>query len=101
MFMSELTIQFGQLVRKYRKEKNMSQEQLALLCNIDRSYLGRIERGEVNPTLEKIYECPSYWLKGLELHEQERIANKEYEQRLVARKEAESVLQTVSDADES
>ncbi|OTG57148.1 transcriptional regulator [Acinetobacter sp. ANC 4204] len=56
MFMSELTIQFGQLVRKYRKEINMSQEQLALLCNIDRSYLGRIERGEVNPTLEKIYE---------------------------------------------
>lgn len=56
MFMSELTIQFGQLVRKYRKESNMSQEQLALLCNMDRSYLGRIERGEVNPTLEKIYE---------------------------------------------
>ena len=56
MFMSELTIQFGQLVRKHRKERNMSQEQLALLCNIDRSYLGRIERGEVNPTLEKIYE---------------------------------------------
>ena len=56
MFMSELTIQFGQLVRKYRKERNMSQEQLALLCNMDRSYLGRIERGEVNPTLEKIYE---------------------------------------------
>lgn len=51
--------------------------------------------------LEKIYECPSYWLKGLDLHEQERIANKEYEQRLVARKEAESVLQAVSDADES
>lgn len=56
MFMSELTIQFGQLVRKYRKERNMSQEQLALLCNMDRSYLGRIERGEVNLTLEKIYE---------------------------------------------
>ena len=57
MFMSELlAIQFGQLVRKYRKERNMSQEQLALLCNMDRSYLGRIERGEVNPTLEKIYE---------------------------------------------
>ncbi|MDC4748866.1 helix-turn-helix domain-containing protein [Acinetobacter baumannii] len=60
MFMSELTIQFGQLVRKYRKERNMSQEQLALLCNMDRSYLGRIERGEVNPTLEKIYELSSF-----------------------------------------
>ncbi|MDH1487763.1 MULTISPECIES: helix-turn-helix domain-containing protein [Acinetobacter] len=54
--MSELTIQFGQLVRKYRKGRSMSQEQLALLCNMDRSYLGRIERGEVNPTLEKLYE---------------------------------------------
>ena len=52
-------------------------------------------------TFEKIYECPSYWLKGLDLHEQEKIANKEYKQRLVARKESESVLQTVPDADES
>lgn len=49
--MSELSIAFGQLVRKHRKEKNISQERLALLCNIDRSYMGRIERGEVNITL--------------------------------------------------
>ncbi|HFX6310674.1 helix-turn-helix transcriptional regulator [Acinetobacter nosocomialis] len=54
--MSELSSAFGQLVRKYRKEKNISQEKLALLCNIDRSYMGRIERGEVNITLEKLYE---------------------------------------------
>ncbi|WP_089606336.1 helix-turn-helix domain-containing protein [Acinetobacter piscicola] len=59
MFMSELTIQFGQLVRKYRKEKSMSQEHLALLCNMDRSYLGRIERGEVNLTIEKLYQLAS------------------------------------------
>lgn len=56
MFMSELSIQFGHLVRKYRKEKNMSQEQLALWCNMNHSYLGCIERGEVNLTLEKIYD---------------------------------------------
>ncbi len=30
MFMSELTIQFGQLIQKYRKERKISQEQLAL-----------------------------------------------------------------------
>ena len=54
--MSELSIAFGLLVRKYRKEKKISQEKLALLCNIDRSYMGRIERGEVNITLEKAYE---------------------------------------------
>lgn len=57
MFMSELTIQFGQLNRKYRKERKTSQEQLALLSNVDRSYLGRIERGEGKPTLEKYINC--------------------------------------------
>jgi len=57
--MSELSIAFGQLVRKHRKEKNISQEKLALLCNLDRSYMGRIERGEVNVTLERLYELAS------------------------------------------
>lgn len=54
--MSELTILFGLHVREQRKLKKISQEKLALLCNIDRSYMGRIERGEVNITLEKIYD---------------------------------------------
>ncbi|EKF9443172.1 helix-turn-helix transcriptional regulator [Vibrio cholerae] len=34
----------------------MSKNQLALQANIDRSYVGRIERGEVNITLEKAYQ---------------------------------------------
>ena len=54
--MSELTVSFGLKVREQRKLKKLSQEKLALLCNIDRSYMGRIERGEVNITLEKMYE---------------------------------------------
>lgn len=54
--MSELTVSFGLKVREQRKLKKLSQERLALLCNIDRSYMGRIERGEVNITLEKMYE---------------------------------------------
>uniref|UniRef100_UPI0035A21D0B helix-turn-helix domain-containing protein n=1 Tax=Aeromonas caviae TaxID=648 RepID=UPI0035A21D0B len=33
-----------------------SQDKLALLSEIDRSYVGRIERGEVNITLEKAYQ---------------------------------------------
>lgn len=53
--MSELTVSFGLKVREQRKLKKLSQERLALLCNIDRSYMGRIERGEVNITIEKIY----------------------------------------------
>ncbi len=54
--MSELTVSFGLKVREQRKLKKLSQERLALLCNIDRSYMGRIERGEVNITLEKLYD---------------------------------------------
>ena len=54
--MSELTVSFSLKVRAQRKLKKLTQEKLALLCNIDRSYMGRIERGEVNITLEKIYE---------------------------------------------
>ena len=54
--MSELTVAFGLRIREQRKLKKISQEKLALLCNIDRSYMGRIERGEVNVTIEKLYE---------------------------------------------
>ncbi|HAV5025334.1 TPA: transcriptional regulator [Acinetobacter baumannii] len=54
--MQDLSIKIGKLIRKKRKEKEISQEKLALLCNIDRSYLGRIERGEVNITILKLYE---------------------------------------------
>lgn len=55
-FMQDLSEKIGNSIRKKRKEKSISQEKLALLCNIDRSYLGRIERGEVNITILKLYE---------------------------------------------
>ncbi|HHW2681566.1 TPA: helix-turn-helix domain-containing protein, partial [Pseudomonas aeruginosa] len=37
----------------------ISQDALALACSIDRSYMGRIERGEVNITVEKLYRIAS------------------------------------------
>lgn len=52
----DLAIEFGLLVRKIRKEKGISQEHLAFITGIDRSYMGRIERGKVNVTLEKLYQ---------------------------------------------
>ena len=54
--MSDLSVVIGRLVRDSRLERKISQEKLALICDIDRSYLGRIERGEVNITIEKLYE---------------------------------------------
>ncbi|MCP4597882.1 helix-turn-helix transcriptional regulator [Neptuniibacter sp.] len=49
-------VAFGQRIRAIRKEKGLSQESLAALADIDRSYMGHIERGEKNITLTKIYQ---------------------------------------------
>ena len=54
--MNGLAVEFGAQVRAARKSKNISQDQFALLAGIDRSYMGRIERGEINVTLEKVYQ---------------------------------------------
>jgi len=49
-------IAFGSKVRNTRKLQGLSQEKLAELSDTDRSYMGRIERGEKNVTLTKIYQ---------------------------------------------
>lgn len=45
---------FGQAVRVSRLERGISQEALADLAGIDRSYMGGIERGEHNVALINI-----------------------------------------------
>ena len=42
---------FGQRVQELRKERNLSQEQLADLAGVHRTYIGMIERAEKNITL--------------------------------------------------
>ena len=47
----------GAAIRKTRLAKGVSQEELAFLAEVDRSYLGRVERGDNNVailTLAKI-----------------------------------------------
>ena len=53
--MGQLAKAIGKKIRTERKARNLSQDALALACSIDRSYMGRIERGEVNITVEKLY----------------------------------------------
>lgn len=43
---------FAQKLMALRKERNLSQEDLAFLCKIDRTHIGRIERLERTPGLE-------------------------------------------------
>lgn len=53
--MDNLAKALGERIRCQRKVCGLSQDSMALVCNIDRSYVGRIERGEVNITVEKLY----------------------------------------------
>lgn len=54
--MGNLAKELGKKIRLARKARGLSQDMLALICQIDRSYMGRIERGEVNLTVEKLYQ---------------------------------------------
>lgn len=47
----DITKQFGKKVRYFRKLKKLSQDELADLCNLHRTYIGSVERGERNITL--------------------------------------------------
>ena len=38
-------------VKRYRKQLGLSQEELAFECEIDRTYISKLERGIANPSL--------------------------------------------------
>lgn len=40
----------AQQIKAVRKAANISQEQLALVANVDRSFISRLERGIANPS---------------------------------------------------
>lgn len=45
---------FGQSVRRWRIERGLSQEDLALEAGMKRSYLSDLERGTRNPTIRAL-----------------------------------------------
>lgn len=47
-------VSFGAAVRKCRKSKGWSQEKFAEQCDLHRTYIGGIERGERNVSLVNI-----------------------------------------------
>ena len=51
-----LAVRFGDLIRELRNKAGLSQEQLAELCDLHRTYIGFIERGEKTITIETAYK---------------------------------------------
>ena len=47
----EILMKIGDNIRKYRNVKGWSQEDLALECDLHRTYIGSVERGERNITI--------------------------------------------------
>lgn len=48
--------QFGKRIAEVRKERNLTQEELAELVNVHRTYIGFIEQGKRNPVIANIYK---------------------------------------------
>lgn len=46
----------GSTIRALRKQRGIAQEDLAYECDVDRSYLGEIERGLHSPTFATIHK---------------------------------------------
>lgn len=65
---NDIRMVFGHRVRSLRKHQGLSQEQLALRCGLDRTYVGAVERGERNISIlniEKIAHALDVPLKDL------------------------------------
>lgn len=51
---SDVLVKFGQKVRLERQKRRLSQEKLAELADVHRTYIGMIERAEKNITLTNV-----------------------------------------------
>ena len=51
---TSVSISFGERVSNLRKKSGQSQEEFAFACGINRTYIGEIERGEKNISLDYI-----------------------------------------------
>ncbi len=57
--MSDIAKVLGQRIRNYRTSKGLSQEKLAELSGCHPTYIGQIERGEKNATVESVEKISS------------------------------------------
>ncbi len=49
-----IQITFGKILRRYRLQQKLSQEKLAELASLDRTYISQIERGLKSPSFKTL-----------------------------------------------
>jgi DNA-binding XRE family transcriptional regulator len=49
------TVRLGLLIKELRIKEKITQQQLAILCNVDRKTIYRIEKGEQNITISLLF----------------------------------------------
>lgn len=65
---AEPALAFGKAVRALRMDRDVAQEELAALAGIERSHMGKIERGEHMPSLAVILKvATALKISGTEL----------------------------------
>ena len=52
----ELLKYLGANIKRIREEKGMTQQELASLCNFEKSNMSRLEAGNTNPTIYTLYK---------------------------------------------
>jgi transcriptional regulator with XRE-family HTH domain len=53
---NQFLVSLGARLRSVRKQKRITQQQLAVLCNIEKANLSRIESGITNPTILTLFK---------------------------------------------
>lgn len=52
----DITKEVGLRIRCYRKQNRITQEKLAEICELHPTYIGQLERGEKNATIETLFD---------------------------------------------
>jgi transcriptional regulator with XRE-family HTH domain len=71
--MSSIRIQLGRVIRQLRSEAGYSQEAFADAIGVHRNYMGTVERGETNITIENLEKIA----RGLRVRLSELMARAE------------------------
>lgn len=59
----DVEVAFGKVIKEFRNNKKISQEELAHICSLDRTFISLLERGKRRPTINTLFSIA----KGLEV----------------------------------